>query len=123
MLCIVIEEILKDEHEVTGVKLSVEVMDEEEEEPALATIMIDGITSKIDEDNLEMYFSSKRKSGGGEIESGGVQIDETKGYVTFCDPQGSVAITLYCVTIATTLVFVHELYICPNTGMAEQPLR
>ena len=86
MVCLVIETILKDEHEVTGVELSVEVM----EEPALATIVIDGITSKIDEDTLEMYFSSKKKSGGGEIESGGVQIDGTKGYVTFCDPQGNI---------------------------------
>ena len=86
MLCLVIETILKGEHEVTGVELSVEVM----EEPALATIVIDGITSKIDEDTLEMYFSSKKKSGGGEIESGSVQIDGTKGYVTFCDPQGNI---------------------------------
>ena len=88
--CIVIEGILKGEHEVTGVEVSVEVM-EEEEEPALATIMVDGITSKIDEDTLEMYFGSKKKSGGGEIESGGVNIEGTKGYVTFCDPQGNLA--------------------------------
>lgn len=88
MPSIVIETILKDEHEVVGVELSVEVM-EEEEEPALTTIVIDGITSKIDEDTLEMYFSSRKKSGGGEIESGSVQIDGTKGYVTFCDPQGN----------------------------------
>lgn len=76
---------LKDEHEVAGVQLSVEVMDEEEE-PILATIVVDGITSKIDDDTLEMYFSSQKKSGGGEIES--VRIDGTTGYVTFCDPQG-----------------------------------
>ena len=88
VLCIVIEAMLKEEHEVAGVQLSVEVMDEEEE-PALATIVIDGITSKIDEDTLEMYFSNRKKSGGGEIESGSIQIDGTKGYVTFCDLQGN----------------------------------
>ena len=86
---IAIEAMLKkEEHEVDGVKISVEVMDEEE--PALATIVIDGITSKIDEDTLEMYFGNTKKSGGGEIESGSVQIDGTKGFVTFCDPQGNV---------------------------------
>ena len=75
---------LKDEHKVAGVQLSVEV----EEEPVLVTIVIDGITSKIDEDTLEMYFSNNKKSGGGEIE-GNVQIDGDKGYITFCDPQGN----------------------------------
>ena len=79
---------LKAEHEVEGIKISVEVMDEEEPAP-LATIVIDGITAKIDEDTLEMYFSNTKKSGGGEIESGSVQINETKGFVTFCDPQGN----------------------------------
>ena len=101
MLCIVIEAMLKDEHEVAGVQLSVEVMDEEEE-PALATIVIDGITSKIDEDTLKMYFGSKKKSGGGEIESGSIQIDGTKGYVTFCDPQGNVTSYIQ--------VYIHLLY-------------
>ena len=74
-------------------KLSVEVM-EEEEEPPLATIVIEGITSTIDEDTLEMYFGSKKKSGGGDIEKGSVTIDGDKGYVTFCDPQGK-AIAIY----------------------------
>ena len=91
MCFVAIETMLKEEHEVAGVKVSVEVMDEEEE-PALATIVVDGITPKIDEDTLEMYFSNTKKSGGGEIESGGIQIDGTKAYVTFCDPQGNVAI-------------------------------
>ena len=95
---------LKTEHEVDGVKvsvevkISVEVMDEEgpvlaaihEEGPVLTTIVIDGITATIDEDTLEMYFSNTKKSGGGEIKSGSVQIDGTKGYVTFCEPQGNV---------------------------------
>ena len=76
---------MKDAHDVAGVKLSVEVKDEEETALS-ATIMIDGITSKIDEDTLEMYFSTEKKSGGGNIESEGVKIDGTK---AFCDPQGS----------------------------------
>ena len=87
---LVIESVLKEEHEVAGVKLSVEVMDEEEE-PPLATILVEGITSAMDEDTLEMYFSNKKKSLGGEIERGSITIDrdKAKGYVTFCDPQGS----------------------------------
>lgn len=76
---------LKDKHEVAGIELSIEVLDEEEEPHA--TIVVDGITPQIDEDTLEMYFSSKKKSGGGEIEKGGVRIEGTTGYVTFCDPQ------------------------------------
>ena len=71
-------------------KLSVEVMDEEEE-PYLATIVIEGITSTIDEDTLEMFFGSKKKSGGGDIVEGSVMIDGDKGYLTFCDPQGNVS--------------------------------
>ena len=86
---LVIESILKEKHKVAGVELSVEVMDEEKEEPPLVTIVVEGITSAIDEDTLEMYFGSKRKSGGGEIEKGSIKIEGDKGYVTFCDPQGN----------------------------------
>ena len=82
---------LKDEHEVGGVKLSVEVM-EEEEEPPLDTIMIEGITDEIDEDTLEIYFENTKKSGGEDINN--VEIHGTKGYVTFSDPQGNL-ILLY----------------------------
>ena len=105
---IAIEAMLKkEEHEVDGVKISVEVMDEEE--PALATIVIDGITSKIDEDTLEMYFSNTKKSGGGEIESGSVQIDGTKGFVTFCDLQGNVTsyATIVYSNITSVSVWLH----------------
>ena len=75
---------------MAGVILTVEVMDKEEE-PYLATIVIEGITSTIDEDILEMYFGSKKKSGGGNIEKGSIKIEGDKGYLTFCDPQGNVS--------------------------------
>ena len=88
---LVIESVLKvREHKVAGVQLSVEAMEEEEEEAPLATIVIHGITLEIDEDTLDMYFSSRKKSDGGDIERGSISIDEDKGYLTFCDPQGNV---------------------------------
>ena len=86
-MCIGLDELIKGQVEVSGVEVSLEVLDESTIlEPT--TIEIDGIASHHDEDTLEYYFTNSKKSQGGDIEEGSICIEQTKAYVTFIDPKG-----------------------------------
>lgn len=91
-MCTGFDEAIKGQVELSGgTQVTVEVLDE----PAAAEpfiIEIDGITSAIDEETLELYFTNSKKSKGGEIKEDSIRIEQTKAYLTFIDPKGAICV-------------------------------
>jgi len=50
------------------------------------TLLVSGVTSDIDRDQLELYFENRSRSGGGQVQQ--VVTSGTHAFVTFVDPQG-----------------------------------
>ncbi|XP_033098360.1 protein mono-ADP-ribosyltransferase PARP14-like [Anneissia japonica] len=68
-------------HKIEGQTLEVSLI--EETGPAQNTIEVSGFPTSIGEDTLEMYFESKRRSGGGDIKESNMNEDKTKFTIKF----------------------------------------
>ncbi|XP_065184537.1 protein mono-ADP-ribosyltransferase PARP14-like isoform X2 [Sycon ciliatum] len=77
------------EHQFKGVEMTVAILVAEEpaavEEPS-ATILVSALPENVDEDDLEMYFDNKKRSGGGDVSRVEMASDGTEALVTFTDP-------------------------------------
>jgi len=83
-------------HNILGQTVEVQLVDTE---PAtgehllapvarLDTVVVRGLVEHKDESLLDLYFTNKVVSGGGEVKK--VEFKGTEAYVTFIDPEGSV---------------------------------
>ena len=52
------------------------------------TVLVKGLSTTHDESVLNLYFTNKKKSGGGEVTS--IAIKEEIAYISFIDPEGKV---------------------------------
>jgi len=52
----------------------------------LDTVLVKGLSTTHDESVLKLYFTNKKKSGGGDVKN--VAIQEMDAYVSFVDPNG-----------------------------------
>ena len=63
----------------------------------MGTVLVKGLSSTHNESVLKLYFTNKKKSGGGDVKS--VTIEETHARVSFVDPKGNNILCYYvCVT-------------------------
>ena len=86
--------IIEKEHTIKGSKVNVQAYDERSEmDPKKVTVS--GLSAKIDEETLQLYFENPR-SGGGAIES--VEIQGSKGFIVFSSKEGKTVFKLIIVT-------------------------
>ena len=57
------------------------------------TILVNGLMEGHTESALKLYFTSKKKCGGGDVTK--VVIKEESAYVSFADPKGSQLVIAY----------------------------
>jgi len=50
------------------------------------TVLVKGLSPTHNEPVLKLYFTNKKKSGGGDVTS--IAIKDTHAYITFVDPEG-----------------------------------
>ena len=115
ILCIVAARVAeRPSHSILGQAVEVQLVDTESAtgECLLApgthmdTIVVKGLGEYNDELVLDLYFTNKVASGGGEVKK--VEMKGTEAYVTFVDPEGSVC-EIMCVFIHSTCVSVSLL--------------
>ena len=52
----------------------------------MATVVVEGITSKLSRDALKLYFQNTDKSGGGRTQN--FEVCGKRAFITYCSPEG-----------------------------------
>ncbi|KAK3598397.1 hypothetical protein CHS0354_019800 [Potamilus streckersoni] len=88
--------------------------EEEEKDPPNLTIEVHGLTERLNEDWLKMYFENSKRSGGGDVS--GIEITDGIAFITFADEDIArrVAGRQHVVSGCTLDVKLYELTKCKS---------